>query len=200
MKNLFHSKLFKRRLVKWIFMYCSVMVLLTMVVTYSRYMTSHAVGDSVRSAKFKIDIQNVLCSEMAPSIQKNMSCFDAKKDYTSEEGLRPNPKSSFYFKMNTSELEVSSKVVVFITLDDEQNVFSNYQLYDVTEVNNPVSVQLNREEFPTLKFVQDIRLSDPVKEHTYMLVMDYDYNKAGYENDYIKENLISIGYSATQID
>lgn len=200
MKNLFHSKLFKRRLVKWIFMYCSVMVLLTMVVTYSRYMTSHAVGDSVRSAKFKIDIQNVLCSEMAPSIQKNMSCFDAKKDYTNEEGLRPSPKVTFYFKMNTSELEVSSKIVTFITLNDEQKVFSNYQLYDVTEVNSPVSVQLNNEEFPTLKFVQNVGLSDPVKEHTYMLVMDYDYNKAGYENDYIKENLISIGYSATQID
>lgn len=181
-------------------MYCSVMVLLTMVVTYSRYMTSHAVGDSVRSAKFKIDIQNVSCSDMNQAIQSDMSCFDAKKDYTNEEGLRPKPKVTFYFKINTSELEVSSKIVTFIQLNDEQEVFSNYQLYDVTKIDSPINVQVNHDEFPTLKFIQDVKISDPVREHVYMLVMDYDYDKAGYENDYIKENLISIGYSAAQID
>jgi len=56
MNRLLHSRVFKKNLAKWIFMYIVTLAFFTSVVTYSKYFSSLASNDNARPAKFNIKI------------------------------------------------------------------------------------------------------------------------------------------------
>lgn len=209
MKELLQSKNFKRRLKKWIMMYVGVMCLFTIVVTYSRYVSSHMVSTSARTAKFNVEIkQEVSCQNMAQTTPKTVACFDESYDDT-QEGLRAKPQIGFYFTVDTSDLEVSSKVVLTTTIKKtSKNYFTNYKLYDVTELNGQVLPE-NQESLPLVKseeggevileYMKNQLVSQRGKR-TYLFILDYDYTKYKFNELSLNKGEISIGYSAIQMD
>ncbi|MCI8548664.1 MAG: hypothetical protein HFJ38_07270 [Bacilli bacterium] len=218
MKNLLQSKGFKKNLLKWLFMYCGVMCILTIVVTYSRYLSSQSYQDTAKVAKFDINVEAVSCSEMDSgdirTTPNNVACID---NNSSAGSLRPDPKVGFYFKVDTSKLEVNANVIISMILKnsiknaaiDNTKYFSNYKLYDVTDIAKKNTLDLNQTQVLPFKNIDEnttetdtttnINLIESVgaskgKNRIYMLVMDYNY-----EDSYSQEDLISIGYSATQV-
>ena len=58
MKGLLRSKRFRHNLYKWVTMYVGVMLLFTVVVTYSRYMSSLEGSDQAKVARFEVGIRH----------------------------------------------------------------------------------------------------------------------------------------------
>lgn len=59
MKGLLHSKKFKDNLKKWLCMYVGVILLLTTVITYSKYISSFQGNDKVETAKFNLKLEEI---------------------------------------------------------------------------------------------------------------------------------------------
>lgn len=59
MKGLLHSKRFKKNLKKWLFMYVCALLMLTTVITYSKYISQYGMNDVARITKFNVEIENV---------------------------------------------------------------------------------------------------------------------------------------------
>lgn len=211
MRELLHNKNFKKLLIKWLFIYSGVMGLFAIVVTYSRYVSSQISTTSARAAKFDVDIrQEGSCSDMVNITPKTVACFD--QDYNEdEEGLRAKPQVGFYFTVDTSNLEVNSKILLTATIKkQEENYFNNFKLYDVTtlkekqellvEENNSLLLQKTENENNiVLEYINDYHVTDQ-KKHTYLLILDYDYDRYKFNPLYLNKGQISIGYSAIQID
>lgn len=211
MKELLQSKSFKKRLGKWIMMYTLVMGLFAMVVTYSRYVSSHMTTTSARAAKFNVEIkQEISCQDMAQITPKNVACFNEDFDST-QEGLRAKPQIGFYFTVDTNDLEVNSKLVVTTAIKKkEKNYFTNYKLYDVTELlKTQQELSLSGASLPLVKsenenevileYMKNQFLSERGKR-TYLFLLDYDYTKYKFNELTLDKGEISVGYSATQID
>lgn len=111
MKGLLRSKRFKENLRKWLFMYTGVMLLLTTVITYSKYISSLQIDDDARTSKFSFAIKEVNCSDY---ISDDNTC-DAK----SGEKCRPTQVITSCFKVDTSGLEVDSDL--YLTFDPALN-------------------------------------------------------------------------------
>lgn len=210
-KELLQSKNFKKRLGKWIAMYVGVMCLLAIVVTYSRYVSTHMASTSARAAKFDVKInQEVSCQDMASITPNTVACFENNYDDTSQ-GLRAKPQIGFYFTVDTRDLEVSSKLVITTTIKkNEKNYFTGYQLYDVTNLNknngsllqdatNLTLQQSETDQDIILEYMDNHVLSKRGK-YTYLLLLDYDYTKYKYSPLHLAKGEISVGYSAIQID
>ncbi len=113
--------------------------------------------------------------------------------------------------MDTSNLEVNSKIVLTATIKkQEENYFNNFKLYDVTtlkekqellvEENNSLLLQKTENENNiVLEYINDYHVTDQ-KKHTYLLILDYDYDRYKFNPLYLNKGQISIGYSAIQID
>lgn len=114
MKGLLHSKRFKKNLSKWLFMYVGVMVILTSVITYSRYISSWLQADEARITKFNVKIDKLICT-----------------DYEDEERCsknRPTASIPYYVKLNTKELETNALLVLTFDVD------SRFEIIKIDEV------------------------------------------------------------------
>lgn len=109
MKYLLHSRKLKSTLFKWLFCYIGTMLLFTVVVTYSRYITSKASDDAARTAKFNVTVSEVCYGKEFVAGGNN---------YCNNGEFRAKENNSFYFSIDTSELEVSALLVTTITLND----------------------------------------------------------------------------------
>lgn len=197
MKELLHSKSFKRNLRKWIFMYCCVMFVLTIVITYSRYISARSVVDRARAAKFDVKVSYDSCS--SKNITGNVTCFD---DNMTE--ARPADKVNFYYTVDTSGLEVATKLVTTIKINNKKTpdgklYFSNFKLYNIDD-NKETLIDITSSD-DSITSTENITLGKGKKKH-YKLVMDYAYQDVGYSEPIVLENekFISVDYSATQID
>lgn len=107
MKGLLHSKRFKTNLRKWLFMYVGVMVLLTSVITYSKYIASLQIGeDSARTSKFVFEIEPTNC----PATEENICNTTIDNTGTT---CRPTQEIASCFNVNTDGLEVDSELYLF---------------------------------------------------------------------------------------
>ena len=111
MNWMLHSKLFKKNLVKWLLMYGGVILLFTSVITYSKYVSQMMSSDSARVAKFIIDI-------------KPNNCVSNNDSNSNIGNVRPT-KIDYYFTVDTSELEVSSDLILNIYLNYNFSFFNN---------------------------------------------------------------------------
>ena len=196
LKKLLHSKSFKKNLRKWIFIYCSVMFVLTIVITYSRYISSKAMVDRARAAKFDVKVSYDSCPS---DISGNVTCFDDKMTEA-----RPADKVNFYYTVDTSGLEVATKLVTTIKINNKKTsdgklYFSNFKLYNIDDgKETPVDITSSED---SINSIENITLGKGKKKQ-YKLVMDYAYQDVGYSEPIVLENekFISVDYSATQID
>ncbi len=98
MNELLHSKRFRANLYKWLCMYVGVMLLLTTVITYSRYMTKLQISDDVRTAKFDVKVKGI--EQMCPGTSSTCN---------SGAYLVGN-QMNYYFTVDPKELEVRAEV------------------------------------------------------------------------------------------
>lgn len=197
MKELLHSKEFKKNIIKWLFMYCCVMFILTIVVTYSRYITSTSGMDGAKTAKFNVNVKYDECSSIP--VKDSEVCFDNTMSES-----RPSDKVSFYYTIDTTNLEVKTKLVTIVNINNPSKgdikYFSNFKLYKIIN-GNEIEVETTKST-DSITATEDIDLGQGKKEQ-YKLVMDYAYEEVGYSNPITLGNnsdFISVNYSATQID
>ena len=118
MKGLLRSKRFRHNLYKWVTMYVGVMLLFTVVVTYSRYMSSLEGSDQAKVARFEVGIRHKGC-------QGTLT-----EDNVCESGtFRPNSRIEYNFEVDTTKLEVATDLTLTII------VHSDFQILDLTDVD-----------------------------------------------------------------
>lgn len=184
MKGLLHSKTFKKNLRKWLFMYVGALCILTSVITYSKYMSSFSGNTEAKVAKFNIKVEHV---DQCASIQESV-CLTG-------ENTRPLEQYEFYFKVDTTELEVKSHVVITTRINE------SYQDDEVFKINKIVEVTKDLKDIPNSKPAQmefDVSPEDTGIKY-YKVTVDHkitDYDMGGN----ISPKVLSVGYSAIQID
>lgn len=184
MKGLLHSKLFKKNLFKWIFMYVTVIGLFTTVVTYSKYITSMQDSDTARVAKFDASITyDGICT----NINENEICNNGH--------FRPTSNISYYFTVDTTNLEVST---IFITRISVLEYFNNIKIYDVTDTETELTNFENENNVLTL--TEELKVNETYIRK-YKITMDFNHSQ--YDDNHSSEHLLNgavmVGYSATQI-
>ena len=183
MKYLLYSKNFKKNLAKWLGMYLGIICLFTVVVTYSRYISTLTSGDTARVAKFNVDITY---DDICESLNNEEVC-----DYGS---IRPTGSLTYYFTVDTTELEVDTMFVTNILVHQD---FNNYKLYDITDGEN---LYIENEDYTVsaniISIVEDINSSNGYVRK-YKLVIDYK-NMNSYSEQYNYDNVVIVGYSAIQ--
>lgn len=199
MKELLNSRKFKKNLLKWLFMYCGVMCIFTIVITYSKYLSTRSFKDSARVAKFDVKIEPTACKDITPN---DVACGTGS--------LRPDPRVGFYFKIDTSKIEVKTYVNISINIKNAiknsttgERYFSNYKLYKINNntfdegtslTGTQVKDSENNDTDTTKLTLEETIESGKGKDQEYMLVMDN-----GYEDVLNGDKLITVDYSAVQL-
>ena len=122
MGKLLHSKTFRSNLIKWIFLYVGALIVVTSVVTYSKYITQMTGTANARTAKFNIGVtQGTMCSTIA-----NNHCGENLV-------YKPYDKIEYRFSVNTTGTEVTTDVVFRVNVD------GNFKILSVSDGTNTVS-------------------------------------------------------------
>lgn len=183
MKGLLHSKLFRKNLLTWIFMYITVIGLFTSVVTYSKYISSMQTLDGARVAKFDASITY---DGVCENINENEICDIGT--------YRPTSKMSYYFTVNNKDLEVSS---IFVTRISALEYFKNIKIYDITDTEREVTEFVKNGNIYTL--TEDLHVSETYIRK-YKVTMDFDYETYDSDHSELKSynSALTVGYSVTQ--
>lgn len=198
MKGLLHSKRFRTNLYKWLCAYVGVMLLLTTVITYSKYISKFlGETDEVRPAKFNVLI-------------KTLNCKDEKTGKTcNQDAYWSTLPITYYFFVDTRELEVSTKVKVTVDVDENFEVESLEEITNLTEISNEEGTIIDMEN------LKGKPLSYAYTTKGLILLPNYDKigaksgTKKGYritlkykgENKIdTNYNILKVNYAAEQID
>ena len=139
MKGVLQSKRFRKNLYKWLLMYVGVMVFLTTVVTYSKYVSSLMASDSARAAKFNVTIAPQECTETASDgVHCNIGIHRATQTI------------DYYFKVQTNlEVKTDLFLTIFVNQDFElkniEEVNGSLPPYEVTE--KTIAIEGNVEHY-----------------------------------------------------
>lgn len=178
MEGLLHSKKFRTNLYRWLFMYVGVLLLLTTVITYSKYMSKSVSNQDARAAKFIIDIKEGECSGC------NLTSY------------RPTSKIEKELVLDFTNLEVTTEVELTLSLDPD---FS----YEILEEKTNTSLletcqsQNDDEKVKTLCGRIPANFNSIIK---YKVVVNY--TKDTYQFTTPKDqkyNIINVGWSASQL-
>ncbi len=116
MKGLLHSKTFRENLYKWLILYVGIMLLLTTVITYSRYISRfQGENDRAETARFNIAIKELECKD-----SKTGSCAQDSYWFTNE--------VEYYFSVDTTDVEISAKEMLTIKLHSNFDIVGIYAL------------------------------------------------------------------------
>ena len=212
MKGLLQSKIFRKNLKKWLCMYVGVLLLLTTVVTYSKYISKYNVDDDARITKFDVTVKNIE--------NENLTCTGEidKLDCTTKDTYRPTTKIPYEFVV-TPNFEVNTLLATTIYVPASFNIetleeINGKVLYDEKENIKDSSITISKiknknekgEEVDTATIItitKKIDTDDIINSNTpktYKITIKYNYDEETYLTA-DKENLsvIKIGYSATQI-
>ena len=212
MKGLLQSKIFRKNLKKWLCMYVGALLLLTTVVTYSKYISKYNVDDDSRITKFDVTVKNIE--------NENLTCTGEidKLDCTTKDTYRPTTKIPYEFVV-TPNFEVNTLLATTIYVPASFNIetleeINGKVLYDEKENIKDSSITISKiknknekgEEVDTATIItitKKIDTDDIINSNTpktYKITIKYNYDEETYLTA-DKENLsvIKIGYSATQI-
>lgn len=212
MKGLLQSKIFRKNLKKWLCMYVGALLLLTTVVTYSKYISKYNVDDDARITKFDVTVKNIE--------NENLTCTGEidKLDCTTKDTYRPTTKIPYEFVV-TPNFEVNTLLATTIYVPASFNIetleeINGKVLYDEKENIKDSSITISKlkdknekgEEVDTATIItitKKIDTDDIINSNTpktYKITIKYNYDEETYLTA-DKENLsvIKIGYSATQI-
>lgn len=212
MKGLLQSKIFRKNLRKWLCMYVGALLLLTTVVTYSKYISKYNVDEDARITKFDVTVKNIE--------NENLTCTGEidKLDCTTKDTYRPTTKIPYEFVV-TPNFEVNTLLATTIYVPASFNIetleeINGKVLYDEKENIKDSSITISKlkdknekgEEVDTATIItitKKIDTDDIINSNiprTYKITIKYNYDEETYLTA-DKENLsvIKIGYSATQI-
>ena len=183
MRFLLHSEKFKKNLYKWIGLYILTIMLFTGVVTYSRYISSINAIDVARTAKFKVNIEPLY--EPCKNISEDTMCDLGE--------IRPQNTLEYDFYVDTTELEVSSDLVITIMVKDS---FTNLRLYNL-ETNTLIKTVTDKN---VLSITEEVYKTTR-KITKYKLLIDYvDKDNKIFAEKIDYNDVVKIGYSAIQKD
>lgn len=131
MKGLLQSKIFRKNLKKWLCMYVGALLLLTTVITYSKYISKFNVEDNARSTKFDVVVDYIQNKECQGDENCKYTC-DGEVDNRQcslIETHRPTTITTYDFQVGY-ELEVNT--LLAITLHPE----ANFEILKLVEVND----------------------------------------------------------------
>lgn len=218
MKGLLHSKIFKENLKKWLFMYAGVMLLLTTVITYSKYMTSIQGEDETRASKFDIIITTTSC----PSIVSERGICDA----SSGGKCRPTQEIASCFIVDTTGLEVYSDF--YLTFDpalksgtyyepnktyEENEKIPQFDIIGVDTISGNIATNIynandkatssgwtadNKSE-PRLKLSRELKVTDAGRLMIRVRMKRNNEEDEKFTEESSSNNLVKVGYSMTQI-
>lgn len=192
MKGLLQSKRFLKNLGKWVCMYAGVMLLLTTVVTYSKYMTSLQANDSASTARFEISL---MC------VKSNGK--DCNLDTTAVK-VEENTVLAYEFSVDTSKMDVKS-ILKLLTFVDNSFIIEN-----ISRDGNVISKRLcengNGTVCPTnskMYIIDPINLPVVGKDKlTFTVEVKYVGNMNDLSTDITNptkiENVLRIGYAVEQ--
>lgn len=213
MKGLLQSKIFRKNLKKWLCMYVGAILLLTTVITYSKYISKYNVDDEARVTRFDVTIKNIE--------NEHLSCTGEieKLECSTTSTYRPTTKIPYEFIVEPN-FEVNTILATTIYVPANFNIetleeINGKVLYDYEkEDEKDSSITINKlknkneegEEVDTATIItitRKIDVADTIDSKTpksYKIAIKYNYDEEKYDDEE-KENLsvIKVGYSATQI-
>lgn len=187
MKGLLQSKKFKNNLKKWLFMYVGALLLLTTVVTYSKYVTERlSSNDEARVTKFNVKFER---TDRDGNICNNES---ESNDCKTSDYL-PNEDMKFYFLVDISEVEVKADLYVTIKINEMfKDLFRIKSIKNLTTNNDTAIINGQSEEIYIL--VDDNEVTSMVYEVT------VNHQKSVINSELEGQyDVVVIDYLATQI-
>lgn len=180
MKGLLHSKTFRTNLKKWLFMYVGTLCIFTSVVTYSKYVSSFKSDDEGEVARFNIKVEYLNeCS----NTNNDASCVLP--------ATRPLENYDFYFKVDTSEIDVKSFVVITTQINPK---YTNYfEIKEIVEVDKNLKSILER-----LDKIEYTVMPTDIEQVKYYKV-SISHNIQATDSAWVDDNALIIGYSAKQV-
>ena len=212
MKGLLQSKIFRKNLKKWLCMYVGALLLLTTVVTYSKYISKYNVDDDARITKFDVTVKNIE--------NENLTCTGEidKLDCTTKDNYRPTTIIPYEFIVSPN-FEVNTLLATTIYVPASFNIetleeIDGKTLYNEKENIKDSSITISKlknknekgEEPDTATIITITRKIDTADiintnaPKSYRVSIKYNYDEEKYADE-VKENIsvIKVGYSATQI-
>ena len=187
MGRLLHSKTFRNNLFKWILLYIGALVVITSVVTYSKYITAASGYDTARTAKFNINVtQDSMCSTLSPTI-----CGDSIV-------YKPYDSLEYKFSIDTSDLEVRADLVFTIEVNGD------FKIVSISDDTNTVSTPVEGEN----QILSEVDLTD--EKISYLFETDtnnggvktnkmYIYSEAGIDKVIHKQYTLTIKYRRDEL-
>lgn len=177
MKGLLHSKKFRNNLRKWLCMYVGVILLLTTVVTYSKYISKFQGNSASNTAKFQIELEPINVDESTHLITDSLT-------YT------------FYVDVTNVDVKANLKLLTFVdssfTIEDISDGF-------IEDVNNETTQQGKQMRVYNATIPDDFTGR---KEFQIKVKYNGSDNKE-ISTDYNKptemKNIITIGYKLEQV-
>lgn len=183
MKGLLQSKKFRKNLGKWLFMYTGVMLLLTTVITYSKYITSLQSKSDASTARFELHFN---CES-----SNGKNCGEDTEAYeVTEDGLL----LTYTFTVDASKMDVKSKLKL-LTFVDKSFTIENISIDKCVESETKKSLVCPLAE---LEIPKDIS-----GEQSFEVKVKYngtlDELSKDKENPTRFDEFVTIGYSVEQI-
>jgi len=186
MKGLLQSKKFRTNLYKWLFMYAGVMLLLTSVITYSKYITSMETNEESRVAKFEVGIDYMNCADVTTPTEANPNRICNSGMY------RPTSEIKYYFSVDTTQIETHALFLLDITVD------SHFTLVGLKDFTNNKQIDISGVTNGKIRLTENI-VASKGKNITYEVRVIYNGTSDSYKEEQNYNNIVKVGYSATQI-
>lgn len=204
MKGLLQSKIFRKNLGKWLFMYLLCMGVFTTVITYSKYI-SNLLNQSDEARVSKFNIQLNYCTDE--------SCSDITTQAPRLTTYRPFDEITYYFAIDASNLEVDTDMFVTISLDRHFKIKELKEITDEIENNSNLASENSKIQTVDRKVIAGDKT---LIKYMVTIICDeeiIDYNEDGsVKNGIVKEdglpryifdenqeyNILTVGYSAEQ--
>jgi len=217
MKRLLQSKRFRKNLYKWLMMYASVILMFATVVTYSKYITNLVGEEEVsRITKFDVNVE-AICNSISEGTTENENGEEESVDICTTIHENPLENIDYYFKVDTSELEVATLLVLNVKVHPD---FEIQSFEEVEKVEEGFKVKESQEgtvvlcqnkgkdnignseesicELSTL--TRTIQAAEGTINY-YKISVKYNYGDLAESSDSLTKEykeIVKVGYSATQ--
>ncbi len=209
MKGLLQSKRFKKNFKKWLCMYVAAILMLTTVVTYSKYISSLGGTDRARITRFNVVIDNETKENYTcATVEEHISCL-------ANDDLKYRPTKDLSYKFNVKpNVEVNTVIATTVYVPKDFEIISLKDKEGNDLYNKETSTQTKEITLGTITNNETgeitsntITISDKINvvqssandTKTYEVIVRYLYDEKKY-SEAVKEKVevIKVGYSAIQ--
>ncbi len=178
MKGLLQSKRFRKNLGKWLFMYAGVMLLLTTVITYSKYITSLQNNHKASAAKFDLILEPFNIDDSTHNV---------------------NDELIYKFYVDVKDIDVKSKLKLLTFVDSSFTIESISDGF-MTEENNESTQMGKQMRVYTAEIPKDINGRKEFEIHVKYNGTDPDAISTDINNPTLLEDIVTIGYKIEQMN